>query len=67
MTPTMDCEEKVRLLTAYTGCVAHLSAKLEGLEKVTLWQEYSARLHAALEECDLAYFKFKQHVSEHGC
>jgi len=44
-----------------------LTAKLDGLEKVTLWQEYSARLHAELEECDLAYFKFKQHVSEHGC
>jgi len=65
--PSMECEEKISLLAAYQGCVTELTAKLNELEHVAVWQEFSVKLRTALDECDLAYSKFKEHVSEHGC
>ena len=47
----------------YQGFMADLNAMLMESETPPSWQEYSVKLHAAMEECNLAYAKFREHFS----
>jgi hypothetical protein len=66
------CEEKRRLIEAYTNAATELSNALTELHlRIVSSQAEHGRLQRIVSECELklehARIAFEKHTSEHGC